>query len=167
MPATARYAAAMAEQVPARLRQTVSWWLAAARIRSRGLTAEQLKDAGVRHSHYSVMATIVEVGPASQAALGRLIGLDRSDMVAVLNDLAAEGYVERNPDPGDRRRNVIRITPAGRNALRRFDKLVAAADAELLSPLSATEREQLRELLERVATGPGHAHPAALRTPRS
>jgi MarR family transcriptional regulator, lower aerobic nicotinate degradation pathway regulator len=157
----------MAEQVPARLRQTVSWWLAAARVRSRGLTAEQLRDAGVRHAHYSVLATIVEVGPASQAALGRLIGLDRSDMVAVLNDLAADGYVERNPDPDDRRRNVVRITSAGRGALRRFDKMVAAADAELLSPLSAAEREQLRALLERVATGPGHSHPAAHRTPRA
>lgn len=157
----------MAEQVPARLRQTVSWWLAAAQIRNRGLTSEQLREAGVRHSHYSVLATIVEVGPASQAALGRLIGLDRSDMVAVLNDLAAEGYVERNPDPDDRRRNVVRITPAGRGALRRFDRLIATANEELLAPLSAAEREQLRGLLERVATGPGHAHPAVHRTPKT
>jgi MarR family transcriptional regulator, lower aerobic nicotinate degradation pathway regulator len=88
-------------------------------------------------------------------------------MVAVLNDLAADGYVERNPDPDDRRRNVVRITPAGRGALRRFDRLIAAANEELLAPLSAAEREQLRDLLERVASGPGHAHPAVHRAPKT
>ena len=115
------------------------------------LTRARLDTAGVRHSHYSVLATLVEVGPASQAALGRLIGMDRSDMVAVLNDLTEHGYVDRSPDPADRRRNTVRITASGRAALRRFDKLVVSADEELLAPLSAAERTQLRDLLERIS----------------
>lgn len=138
------------EQAPARLRDTAVWWLGMARLRSRQLTQARLDSAGVRHNHYAVLATIVETGPASQAALGRRIGLDRSDMVAVLNDLAAEGYVERSRDPDDRRANIVRITPAGRGALRRFDRLIAQADDELLAPLSAAERTQLRNLLERI-----------------
>jgi DNA-binding MarR family transcriptional regulator len=145
---------ARTDQAPERLRGTVSWWLAVARVRSRSLTAARLDATGIRHAHYSVLATIVEVGPASQAALGRLIGLDRSDMVAVLNDLSGDGYVERNRDPDDARRNIVRITAAGRGALRRFDRMVADADDELTAALSPAERTQLRGLLERIAQDP-------------
>jgi DNA-binding MarR family transcriptional regulator len=60
-----------------------------------------------------------EFGPASQASLGRRTSMDRSDVVAALNDLARDGLVRRSPDPADHRRNVITITPAGAARLRR------------------------------------------------
>jgi DNA-binding MarR family transcriptional regulator len=76
--------------------------------------------------------------------------MDRSDVVAALNDLAGRGLVERAPDPADRRRNVITITADGTAHFERLDRLLSRAQDELLAPLSPAEREVLTGLLTRV-----------------
>jgi DNA-binding MarR family transcriptional regulator len=65
-----------------------------------------------------LLVVLEKFGPASQARLGGRAGVDRSDVVAALNDLAARGMIERKPDPADRSRNIVTITPAGRAHLR-------------------------------------------------
>jgi len=70
--------------------------------------------------------------------------------VAALNELAGRGLVERSPDPVDRRRNIITITPAGTEQLRLLDGVMAGVQDELLAPLSPAEREQLTRLLARI-----------------
>jgi DNA-binding MarR family transcriptional regulator len=76
--------------------------------------------------------------------------MDRSDVVAALNDLAGRGLVERSPDPADRRRNVITITADGTAHFERLDRLLSGAQDELLAPLSPAERHLLTGLLTRV-----------------
>jgi DNA-binding MarR family transcriptional regulator len=71
-------------------------------------------------------------------------------VVAVLNDLAARGLIERSPDPDDRRRNVITITPAGTEQLRALDEVVAGVQEKLLAPLSPADRTRLVRLLSAV-----------------
>ncbi|MFV2178704.1 MarR family winged helix-turn-helix transcriptional regulator [Actinomadura sp. LOL_016] len=71
-------------------------------------------------------------------------------MVGVLNELAGRGLVERAPDPGDRRRNVITITARGRGHLRRLDKALDDLHEELLAPLRPDERDQFVQLLTRL-----------------
>jgi DNA-binding MarR family transcriptional regulator len=115
---------------------------------------ERLAAHGVRRWHYAVLATLAEFGPSAQAQIGRRLGVDRSDMVALLNDLEREGYVSRAPDPADRRRNSVDLTEAGRDILARFDRLVIAADDALLQSLTPAEREQLFDLLGRIVHAP-------------
>jgi len=134
----------------ARVRVLPSWLINQAAIAGNRLVAEGLSRAGRRRHHYALLATLDDVGPASQADLSRRIMLDRSDMVAAVNELGAQRLVERTSDPTDRRRNVVTITPAGRRQLRRLDRLVAGAQDELMAPLSTEERAQLVELLTRV-----------------
>jgi DNA-binding MarR family transcriptional regulator len=136
---------------PARLRAQPSWLINQVALPANRLVSEGLARAGLRRHHYSLLAALDEVGPASQAELSRRTTIDRSDMVATVNGLAAEGYVERSPDPADRRRNVITLTPAGRRQLRRLDALLADVQDELLAPLSPTDRAQLVALLTRLA----------------
>jgi DNA-binding MarR family transcriptional regulator len=71
-------------------------------------------------------------------------------VVATINELCARGFVVRTPDAADRRRNVITITPAGRQQLRRLEAILDEAQDALLAPLSEAEREELRRLLTRV-----------------
>jgi MarR family transcriptional regulator, lower aerobic nicotinate degradation pathway regulator len=97
-----------------------------------------------------LLTVLDEAGPASQAALSRRTTIDRSDMVATVNELLDRGFVKRTVDPTDRRRNIVSITPSGRRELRRLDELVARVQDELLAPLSTADRDRLTGLLTRV-----------------
>jgi DNA-binding MarR family transcriptional regulator len=138
------------DAVPARLTQKPTWLISQTSMHAHRLLTDGLATAGSRGYHYRLLAALQEFGPASQARLGRRTGMDRSDVVAALNELAGHGLVERAPDPADRRRNIITITPAGAAHLRRLDSLLDDVQDELLAPLSPAERRQLIHLLTRV-----------------
>jgi MarR family transcriptional regulator, lower aerobic nicotinate degradation pathway regulator len=136
--------------IPARLRSLPSRLLAFTAMRSDRLVNEGLAAVDARKWHYAVLAALQEFGPASQATLSRRTGLYRSDLVAVINELADRGHVERAPDPADGRRNVITITQQGRRHLRRLDKVLAGIQDDLLAPLTETERDQFTRMLTRL-----------------
>ncbi|MFI0259282.1 MarR family winged helix-turn-helix transcriptional regulator [Streptomyces sp. NPDC017056] len=142
---------------PARIRALPSWLLGRAAARGHRLVAEALAEEGMRMTHHAVLSAVGELGPVSQAELGRSTGIDPKDMVAVVNDLQADGLVTRTPDPKDRRKNAVGISPAGERRLRRTEKLGDRANEELTAALTPAEREQLMALLARVAE-PGQAN---------
>jgi DNA-binding MarR family transcriptional regulator len=113
--------------------------------------SEALAKDGVRKHHFTVLLALDEHGSSSQAALGRRLGIDRSDLHAVLNDLERDGLVGRVRDEQDRRRNAVELTRAGARALKRLDARVQAAQESLLEPLSTAERRQLCRSLTRLA----------------
>ncbi len=135
------------DATPERLRAIPSRLLAGAAAAADRLVAERLAAAGARKWHFAVLVALAETGPASQAELSRRTGIYRSDLVAVLNELADAGFAVRDPDPVDRRRNVITLTPAGRTRLHRLDALVSAAQQDLLAPLAPVEQAELTRLL--------------------
>lgn len=137
-------------KTPDRLRRRASRLLSQLTMRSDRLVAEGLARADARKWHYAVLASLQEYGPGSQAELSRRSGIYRSDMVGVLNELAERDLVERAPDPADRRRNVITISPRGRRHLRRLDNVLDDLHDELLAPLSPAERDQFVQLLTRL-----------------
>lgn len=143
-------------RAPARLRTTAFWLLGRAARTAHRVTEDRLAEAGLRRYFYGVLATLEEFGPASQADIGRRLGIDPSDMVATLNDLQNEGLVLREHDPGDRRRNRVVLTEAGRSALVRFDEAIAGAQDEFLAGFSGREERTLLDLLERIAARPVH-----------
>lgn len=120
------------------MRSSGEWFRTAWAIRASSPAA-----ASAHRSHYALLAALDEFGSASQAGLGRRCGIDRSDMVALVNALADQHLVGRAQDVEDRRRNVITITPQGRRHLRELDGRVTEVQAELLAPLSSREREHL------------------------
>ena len=138
------------DNAPERLRGLPSWLLNQAALAANRIVGDGLGAVGAHRSHYAVLSALDEFGPASQAALGRRCGIDRSDMVALINALSRDGVVARRPDPADRRRNVVTITTAGRRRLRSLEAVVARLQDALLAPLSAAERRQLVGLLRRV-----------------
>jgi DNA-binding MarR family transcriptional regulator len=138
------------------------WLITQAAHHSHRLVTEGMAAVGARGYQYRALACLDELGPASQADLGRRSGIHLSDLVATINELADQQFVERAPDPADRRRNIITITPAGRRRLRRLDKQVTRIQDELLAPLAPDERDQLIRLLRRVLdhhTGAGPITP--------
>jgi MarR family transcriptional regulator, lower aerobic nicotinate degradation pathway regulator len=138
------------DQTPARLREKPSWLISQLSTVAHRLLTERLGTAGARGYHYRLLAALAEFGPSSQADLGRRAAMDRSDVVATVNELADRGLVERAADQADRRRNVITITPAGMERLGELEVLLDAVQDQLLAPLPAAERAQLTQLLGRV-----------------
>ena len=130
-----------------RLDALPTWLLSRASGRAHRLLADAFAAAGARGYHYRALAALEDLGPASQATLGRRAELDRSDVVATLAELEADGLVERAPDLDDARRKIVSITTAGKRRLRKLDGIVAAVQEELLAPLAATERAELIRLL--------------------
>jgi MarR family transcriptional regulator, lower aerobic nicotinate degradation pathway regulator len=130
-----------------RLRRLPTRLLSLAAIHSDRRVNEELARADARKWHYAVLATLEEFGPASQAELSSRTGIYRSDLVAVIGELAGRGLVERAPDPADRRRNVVTVTGPGRRQLLRLDTLLAEVEDEVLAPLTPAQREQLVRLL--------------------
>ena len=139
---------------PARLRGLPSWLLSQTALRAQRLGTSAFADAGASRSQYSLLAALEEFGPGSQAALGRRLGIDRSDMVALVRELADRKLIKRTADPSDSRRNVITITPVGVRRLEKLDGLVADVQDTLLAPLSVRERSQLIRPLTRIIDHP-------------
>ncbi|MEU9288523.1 MarR family winged helix-turn-helix transcriptional regulator [Streptomyces sp. NPDC048275] len=137
-------------RAPARIRSLPSWLLGRAAARGHQLVAEALAQVGMRMMHHAVLAAVAELGPVSQAELGRSLGIDPKDMVAILNDLQNDGLVTRAPDAKDRRKNAITLSPSGRRRLLQTEKLGHEANDELTAVLTPAERTQLMSLLARI-----------------
>ena len=106
---------------------------------------------GIRSKHASVLVVIDAEGPMSQRALGRRLRIDKSPMVGVLDDLEQLGLAERRRSDADRRIQAVHLTAKGRAALARVLELADAENARTFGVLDASEREQLHDLLLRVA----------------
>ena len=137
----------MDEQTPTALTQLPSWLLTQSAAQAHRVVTESFAAGGARAYHFRLLATLVEFGPASQAELGRRSSIDRSDVVAALNELEADGYVERSPDPEDGRRDRDDVAAAGKRQYRRLTNLVGKAQEEIFAPLSATDRTRLTTIL--------------------
>ena len=100
---------------------------------------------------FHVLSAAAQDFPCSQQALGKFVGVDRSVMTYLVDDLIAAGLVERQPDPADRRARRVVVTPAGRERVEVLRSRLDAVDDHALRELEPTEREQFREALLRLA----------------
>lgn len=132
-----------------------TWLLSRAQARAQALLAEAFAAEGVRGYHFRLLAALEQYGPTSQADLGRHTGIDRSDVVATLNELVEARLAVREPDPVDRRRNVVTITARGARTLERLDAVLDGVQEELLTPLTPSERKTLVRLLGKLSEPPG------------
>ncbi|NUP67168.1 MAG: winged helix-turn-helix transcriptional regulator [Nonomuraea sp.] len=134
---------------PARLRALPSWVINQAAITANRLTERALAGTSSRRQ-FAMLSALDEYGPSSQADLGRCTGIDRSDVVAGVNAMVEQGFLRQRPDPADGRRNIVTLTPAGKDHLERLTALVTDAQKELLHALSPSESKMVVDLLQRV-----------------
>ena len=87
----------------------------------------------------------------NQAAIAEHLGIDRTVMTYLIDDLEGAGLVERKPDPADRRARQILITAKGRKTHSRLRERVAAVERHTFGRLKDDEVEMLRALLGRAA----------------
>jgi DNA-binding MarR family transcriptional regulator len=111
--------------------------------------AEVLGSLGLTTALFALLNVISAREGAIQQELGAALGIDRSTMVSLIDQLEGAGLAKRRPSAKDRRAREIAITPKGRRLLERARALLAQAENEVLGGLSAAERGELVELLRR------------------
>lgn len=112
-------------------------------------------ELGMRLRLHVALSFVNDHDGATQQALGEALCVDANNLVLLLNELEAEGLVERRRDPLDRRRHLVHITAAGRRALDRAERAQERVEAEVLQALDPDERATLRDLLARALEGAG------------
>lgn len=137
-----------------RVRGRATWLVSRAQLRAHSLLQEAFDAAGTRGYHYRILAALDEIGPTSQAEVGRLTSIDRSDVSVTLDALHSSGFIAREAHPSDRRQKLVSVTVPGRAELRRLDTVVDAVQEQFLGPLAADERSVFLELIARLAEKP-------------
>jgi MarR family transcriptional regulator, lower aerobic nicotinate degradation pathway regulator len=100
---------------------------------------------------FIVLKQLQAIGSCSQGELADALGIDYSNLAGVTGELYRRGLIERSRDEADRRRYVVELTAEGRQVLADADKAIGAGEEEMLSALEDEERDQLWELLRRMA----------------
>jgi DNA-binding MarR family transcriptional regulator len=125
-----------------------------AQLRLAGLTGPALAPFGINGRQCAVLIAIDEQAPSSQHDIAQRMGIDRTTMVTLVDELEGKGLVERRADPRDRRKNVVGLTPAGRDTLLGATTAVDEAERRFLSPLSDDETAKFRETLRATVFAP-------------
>ncbi|MGV9308304.1 MarR family winged helix-turn-helix transcriptional regulator [Nonomuraea sp. NPDC003727] len=117
------------------------------------LTAAQhaLADFPGSQRGYMVVHAAVNGCARNQIDMANQLGLDRTVMVYLVDQLVAAGLVERMPDPNDRRSRVIVATDAGRTRLEEAARVLGLVDEHVLRALDPDERGRFRDMLRRLA----------------
>jgi DNA-binding MarR family transcriptional regulator len=136
---------------PDRLAGDLGWGLAVvfrAYVKAADAATEGMPGG---HRGYQVLCAAARDEPGSQAAMAQRLGIDRTVMTYLLDDLEAARLVERQPDPADRRSRRVVVTAHGREVLADLDARFARAEQHLLAGLPADQQPAFRALLASLA----------------
>lgn len=137
---------------PPSLLALASYLLSLSGKAARQRMADMLAQHDLRLWHMAILAALADFGPHAQRDLCARLLLDPSDMAKAADSFAGLGYVDRTPDPSDRRRVLLTITPSGRRLLSRLVREARAVDDGVFAALTARERSTLLTLLRKVFT---------------
>jgi DNA-binding MarR family transcriptional regulator len=147
--------------LPASLHRRLGAVLTWAAENAQEVANRALEPLGLTVKHFGVMTFLRyetepkgERGSLSQQAIGELLRIDRTTMVALIDDLEQKGYVKRERNPDDRRAYVITLTAAGRRAQVRAEDAVDANALQFFGRLSEAELAELHRLLARLIERP-------------
>jgi DNA-binding MarR family transcriptional regulator len=118
------------------------------RARREAFTAHEIEPW-----EFDVLAALRRAGKPYRLSPGQLLRetmVTSGTMTNRIDRLAQRGFVERSPDPHDRRGVLVELTAAGKRAVDGAFETLLASERDLLSELSATERRELAGLLKRL-----------------
>lgn len=109
-----------------------------------------LGEDGMSARVFSALSLCVRFPNITQSELARMIGIERSGLVAIVDELEAQGHLRRVQVPRDRRVQALVPTDEGRMAYRDAIQAVRAHEDALFQDMSADEKETLLALLKKI-----------------
>jgi DNA-binding MarR family transcriptional regulator len=116
-------------------------------------SASALSPLGLRPRHLLALTVLRDHGGATQQGLAVALHIDRTNLVGLLNDLESRGLIARRRAEEDRRRHIVELTDDGAQALAGAERMLAAAENDVLGALDAEQREALYRLLQQATAG--------------
>jgi MarR family transcriptional regulator for hemolysin len=113
---------------------------------------QRARQFGISHAQWAVLARLDRAEGLKQSELAELLDLQPISLTRLLDRLAANGLIERKPDPNDRRANRLYLTPAARPLLDRLLELGSGIMIDVLQGLDRKTAEELLRDLETVKT---------------
>ena len=110
-----------------------------------------LEAHGVSMWGYSVLIALDQSPVRTQASLAEAIGADKTRIIPTLDELQAKGYIERHPDPDDRRVRLLAITESGRALKDAVQEEIQRGEERWLGTLSASDRRVFLRVLAQLA----------------
>lgn len=138
---------------PPALASRLGYLLKHAQMRHTELTGAAMEPFGVNGRECAVLTAIDDRVPLSQQEVARRLGVDRTTMVALVDELESKRLVQRRQDPNDRRKNVVELTDLGHDTLRRATQAGDEAERVFLGSLSDEEAARFRQALRSVVFG--------------
>jgi DNA-binding MarR family transcriptional regulator len=142
------------EGLPPALADRLGPLLGRAHDAHRVLSQEALAPLGLSPKGFGALAVLATEGAMSQQRLAERQGIDRTTMVAVVDELERVGALRRRRDANDRRAYALEVTPAGRRLVDRARAAVVSAEERFLAPLADAERRDLKDALRRLLEPP-------------
>jgi DNA-binding MarR family transcriptional regulator len=112
--------------------------------------SRSLADSGLRWTEFAVLHHLDAQGPSSQRDLALALRIQPSNIVGLLDELERRRLLQRSPDPADRRRHRVALTPRGHATLKRATRAARDAEADVLAPLTPVERRAFHAALVRL-----------------
>jgi len=117
---------------------------------SSRLYRQRLAPLGLEPHHARSLRFIGSADGLSQQALADHLGLARSRIVVLVDELEQRGLVKRRPSPSDRRAHALHLTGRGERALQQVLAASREHEDQLCAALDTEERAQLTSLLQRL-----------------
>lgn len=135
------------------LEESIGFLLSRAAARLGQAANQALAAEGLRVRSYSALRLACENPDGiSQKDVAEAMGLDPSQLVALLDNLQGKELVERRSDPNDRRSKLLFATEEGRRVCRRAAASVEQVDKERLAHLPEWVIDGLRDTLQKIVT---------------
>ncbi|MCE8514078.1 MarR family transcriptional regulator [Ruegeria pomeroyi] len=135
---------------PYRLEDQVGYLLRLASQRHAAIFQSQTIE-GLTATQFAALVRLSEHGKCSQNQLGRLAAMDVATIKGVVDRLRQKGLTLAEPDPGDKRRMLISLSPQGAALVARMKDAGARITADTLAPLSPTEQRSFLRLLAKLS----------------
>lgn len=136
----------MVQDLPGQLLASPSFQIERLRRPLREAVEAALAAHSTSLREYWALACVVEADASSQSALSDSLSIDASDMVRVIDSLENHGWVTRERDPKDRRRQIVAATKQGRNVINDLTRVVSEAEDHVLDVSTNKQLKHLRKL---------------------
>lgn len=133
-----------------RLEDQVGHLLRRAHQRHTAIFAALIGEAGLTPTQFAALAKIRDFGEVSQNQLGRATAMDPATSQGVVRRLYQRKLIERDRDPADQRRALLRLSPRGMALIEGCLAAALEISRATLEPLDPGERETFLTLLKKL-----------------